>query len=144
MRFKILIYILLLINLVSCQDKVSLLKELDTNKNVKFYFLSSEIMGPNIEKEKTEFQKTNKSFIIEDHKALKILKQNWKFSSTEDFDNFSADYYITYTEDNIYRGKISIDLASELAVSGYGPTKFNNQRLHEIQDYIKPLTSKFL
>ena len=143
MKTKLFIYILISISLFSCQENISLLKELDNSKDVKFYFISSKIMGPNTEKKATDFQKEYNSFYIDDKKAIEILKNNWKYPSSQTFDNFIADYDLTYTEDHIYRGKISIDLANNIAISGYGPTSFDSESLNEIKDYIKPLKIRF-
>ena len=144
MKVKIFAFILLSIILFSCENKTELLEKTNIDNDVKFYFLSSEIMGPNIQKEKTEFHKKNSSFYIDSKEAIEILKQEWKYESVTNFDDFVADYYLTYSENGLYRGQISIDLNNEIAISGYGPTRFNRGSLESIQKYIKPLKTKFL
>jgi len=144
MKVKLLIFTLLSITFLSCNTKAELLENTKPENNVKFYFLSSDIMGPNIKKDKTNFQKKNSSFLIDNKIAIEILKQKWKYNSIEEFNEFTADYYLTYSENGIYRGKISIDLQNQIAISGYGPTKFDSKSLESIQEYIKPLKTKFL
>jgi len=141
MKIKIIFVFLSSIFLISCQNKAILLDNINTN--LEFYFISSEIMGPNTEKEQTNFQKKNNSFYIDNKEAVEILKKEWKYRSIKNFDNFVADYYLTYTENGIYRGEISIDLSNNIAVSGYGPTYFDARSLDKIQKYIKPLKTKF-
>jgi len=145
MLSRIVIFIILFIGLTSCQEEnVSLLNQIDETKSMKFLFLSSQIMGPNMEKKTTDFQEKNQSFYIDNPEAIKLIKQSWVFPVVKNFDNFSADYYLTYTENGTYRGKISIDLLNEMAVSGYGPTGFDYNKITELQKYIKPLKTKFL
>lgn len=146
MNNKIIIpsFILILLTLFSCQKTIPLLGELDHKKDVKFYFLSSEIMGPNTTRELSDFQKEFGSFYIEDEKMIQVLKEQWAFAPVEQFDNFIADYYLTYTEDGIYRGKISIDIKNNLAVSGYGPTTFDKESLYDLKDVAKKLNPIFV
>ena len=145
MLSRIIIFSTLLISLISCQEKeIAIFEKIDENKPMKFYFISSQIMGPNLNKKETDFQLKNQSFFIDNPEAIKIMKQTWAFPVSEAFDNFSADYYLTYTENNIYRGKVSIDLLNKIAISGYGPTTFDYKRITELQKYIKPLRTKFL
>ncbi len=143
MKLKISLFFLSSIFLISCQNKAILLENINIDSNLEFYFISSEIMGPNTQKEKTDFQKQNASFYIDNKEAVKILKKEWQYESIKNFDNFVADYYLTYTENGKYRGKISIDLSNNIAVSGYGPTYFNKKSLNDIQKYIKPLKTQF-
>jgi len=140
---KIIIIIILSLAFISCDNKIALLNQLDTNKAVKFYFMSSEIMGPNNLHEISDFQKKHRSFYIENLDALELMKKNWKYNSTSDFDNFTADYFITYSENGEYKGKISVDLKNNIAISGYGPTNFDKQHLFMLDEYAKPINSKF-
>ena len=140
---RIGLFIILVVAFVSCRDEIKLFDKLDRDTEVKLYFLSSQVMGPNIDKAKTDFQKKNESFYIDNPEAIKLIKQNWVYPVAEHFDNFIADYYLTYTEDGIYRGRISIDLQSGLAISGYGPSQFDIKNLEDLQDYIKPLKYQF-
>jgi hypothetical protein len=143
MIYKILLYITIVYLITSCQNTPKLLNNLDTDQEIVFYFISSEKMGPNTNKELSNFQKENHSFYIDNKEAIQQLKKDWVYPSTNQFDNFIADYYISYTENGVYKGKISIDLKNNIAISGYGPTEFNNEDLLRLKEYIKPLNTKF-
>lgn len=143
MKFKIVILLSLGLAIWSCTNKVELLDQLNPENNVKLYFISSEHMGPNTGKELPEFQKKQASFYIDDIVTIKQLKKNWRFPVTKDFDEFSADYVLTYTENGVFRGKISLDLAKNLAISGYGPSQFDQNSLSILKGKMKNLSPKF-
>jgi len=138
-----ILLIILSIFFISCDKEIALLNQLDTDKDVKFYFMSSEIMGPNNPHELSNFQNKNHSFYIDDKGTIEKIKETWVYNSTSSFDNFTADYFITYTEDGEYKGKISIDLENNIAISGYGPTNFDKEQLFGLDKFIKPLYTKF-
>lgn len=145
MKIKQILIILIIASiLASCNNKAGLLKQLDTSKDIKFYFMSSEIMGPNNLHKISDFQEKHQSFYIDTPEAIELMKENWKYNSTSNFDNFTADYFITYTENGEYKGKISLDLENNIAISGYGPTSFDKEQLFMLGEYAKPIDSQFL
>lgn len=129
--------------LLSCTNKVTLLEELDCDNDVKLYFISSEQMGPNTGKQISEFQKKHSSFYIDDISTIEQLKEYWDFPVTKDFDAFTADYFLTYTENGEFRGKISLDLSNNIAISGYGPSEFDANTLLNLEDNIKTIEPQF-
>jgi len=140
---KIIFILIAIFSLSSCQENIALLSQLDTSKDIKFYFISSEIMGPNSRKNLSEFQTKNHSFYIDDKQSIEYIKEHWVYPSTKEFDNFIGDYTLIYTENGKYKGKISIDLEQNIAISGYGPTTFNETDLKVLEKKIKPLETRF-
>ncbi len=141
---QILLWIIISLTLSSCKDTVNIFEQLDTHKDVKIYFLSSEIMGPNNNRDLHPFQTKHRSFYIDDKASIQALKKLWQFKSTHQINHFTADYFISYTENGVYRGKISIDLVNGLAVSGYGPSEFDLETLQSLESHFKPLDYKFI
>jgi hypothetical protein len=101
-------------------------------------------MGPNNNRDLHPFQSKHQSFYIDDKESIQKIKDLWQFNATTKIDDFTADYFISYTEDGIYRGKVSIDLVNGLAISGYGPSVFDIEKLTALEDQIKPLNHKFI